>query len=53
MPRSRRAPLTLLLPLLLAACTGTEETLPPLRLAVLTEDGSALRLLTITPLERM
>ena len=51
MPRSRRAPLTLLLPLLLAACTGTEETLPPLRLAVLTEGGSALRLLTLSAVD--
>ncbi|BDP42815.1 hypothetical protein DAETH_27840 [Deinococcus aetherius] len=39
--------LALLLPGLLAACTGTEETPPSLRLAVLTDGGATVR--TVTP----
>jgi hypothetical protein len=35
-----------LLPLLLAACTGTEEGSPTLRLAVLTDGGATLRTVT-------
>ncbi|ANE44969.1 hypothetical protein SU48_11665 [Deinococcus puniceus] len=43
--RPKRLPF-LLLPLLLAACTGTEEGLPVLRLAVLTDGGATLRTVT-------
>lgn len=48
MKRSALPILTLLsLPLLLAACTGTEETTSTLRLALITEGGALLR--TVTP----
>ncbi|EYB68438.1 hypothetical protein DEIPH_ctg023orf0026 [Deinococcus phoenicis] len=40
--------LLLLLPgLLLAACTGTEESTPPTRLAVLTDGGASVRTVTV------
>ncbi|MGM9322248.1 hypothetical protein [Deinococcus aquaticus] len=46
--RPPRVPLVALLalPLLLAACTGTEETSAPLRLVLLTDGGSVLRAVT-------
>ena len=46
--RPTRVPLAALLalPLLLAACTGTEETSAPLRLVLLTDGGSVLRAVT-------
>lgn len=44
--RSSSCLAVLLLPLLLAACTGTEEGAPALRLAVLTDGGATLRTVT-------
>ncbi|MFC4427710.1 hypothetical protein [Deinococcus navajonensis] len=47
--KRRSALSALVLPLLLAACTGTEDTTPTLTLALLTNGGTTLR--TLTPAE--